>query len=34
MNDENRPLKSFLLHGLIVFVAFAALGGAVVFWVV
>ena len=30
---KNRPLTSFLLHGIIVAVGFAVLGGMVFYWV-
>jgi len=33
MESKNTPLKSFLLHGLVVLAVLAVLGGAVVYWV-
>jgi len=32
-NEKNRPLASFLMHGLIVTIGFAVLGGMVIYWV-
>ena len=32
MDNKNAPLKSFLLHALVVLVVFVALGGAVFYW--
>lgn len=32
-DDKNRPLASFLIHGIIVTIGFAVLGGMVVYWV-
>jgi len=34
MNEQNKPLASFLIHGIFVIVGFAVLGGIVVYWVV
>ncbi len=32
-DGKNRPLVSFLIHGIIVIIGFAVLGGMVVYWV-
>jgi hypothetical protein len=31
--EKNRPLTSFLIHGIIVAIGFAVLGGMVIYWV-
>ena len=30
---KNKPLVSFLIHGIVVVAVFAVLGGAVVYWI-